>query len=721
MALELFFAPKHPTSVPLQRTFLIVALACIYTFRVAAQTSINLSHDLVPLGIAAQNMVPNTPTLDSQPLFTAAIQYAQANGVHLVTADSGAYYFLTSQNDYIYLIFGNLSDLTIDFQGSTLYFQYGLLRAIEMDSSQRVTWKNFTIDSLVPRFTQVQLTAVDPVKGTLSYTVPQGWADPASFTTSVLGTPQLFAFFFRNGLQAPATALTFISYPITSPTLTITNNGEPWTQLDVLSTLRPGDTVAVWDRSGLEAISVDSSDSITLSNIEVHGSGGGFAVAVGRSSNSVADNVRIKPRPGALVASNADGIHFYLSLRNNHIRNCYVTRTTDDAIAMESGFVASVVSQPGPRQLVMTRDFNNRVSNGTMVNFVPLATAAEVSGAGVVSQDPPDSPDVGMGGQFTVTFDRDLPGLSPGDEMTYASADMRGSGSSIEDNVIEKVPGRIYLGGLENVIVQRNVIRRASNSAINVSEVTVPAGGGGVPSHGVTIQDNVIEHVLGPQASGAGGAYVNQAAIIVSSNDLNFDFVPQPVNTNISVLNNYIADSGRAGIWIGELNGGTVSGNVVTRWNEYPNLPVWGDAPFPQDFAQPLVVRYSQDVNTAGNIFQAQSNLSGAVSLSPSAAHGDPEGGSGSFTLQANVPGFGWSAISDSSWLTVTEGGSGTGNGAVQYSVAPNDSGLARTGAITVAGVSFRVIQCTAPTPTESAATVTEGPNFGAHLRCWDR
>ena len=314
------------------RLLLALQLCVLAPLPIAAQSAINLSHDLVTLGIANQNMVPNMPALDSQPLFAAALQYVQSNSVQLVTADPGAYYFLTSQNDFIYLFLAGLSNLTVDFQGSTLFFKYGLLRGIELDDSQNVTFKNFAIDSLVPRFTQVELTSIDPVQGKIAYTVPPGWADPATFTTSAFGTPQLFALFFRGGYQIPATALTFITYPITSPELVITNNSEPWTQPGVLSTLKPGDMVAVWDRSGAEAIEVNNGDSITLSNIEIHGSGGGFAVSVGSSSNSVADNVRIKPRPGALIASNADGIHFSSSLRNNHIRNCYVTRTTDDAL-----------------------------------------------------------------------------------------------------------------------------------------------------------------------------------------------------------------------------------------------------------------------------------------------------------------------------------------------------------------------------------------------------
>jgi hypothetical protein len=220
-------------------------LCCIAAFPVHAGITLNLSHDLVRLGIAGQNLAPNTPTLDAQPLFSAAVQYIQNNPVAVLTADPGAYYFLTSQNDVLYLFLADLSDLTIDFQGSTLYFKNGLLRGFELDYCQRVTLKNFTIDSLVPRNTQVQLTAIDPVQGKLSYTVPPGWADPATFVDTVLGAPQLFAAFFRNGVQLPATALTFITYPVASPTLVVNSLGEPWTQPSVLATLQPGDMAAV--------------------------------------------------------------------------------------------------------------------------------------------------------------------------------------------------------------------------------------------------------------------------------------------------------------------------------------------------------------------------------------------------------------------------------------------------------------------------------------------
>ena len=51
-----------------------------------------------------------------------------------------------------------------------------------------------------------------------------------------------------------------------------------------------------------------------------------------------------------------------------------------------------------------------------------------------------------------------------------------------------------------------------------------------------------------------------------------------------------------------------------------------------------------------------------------------------------------WTAVSNDSWITVTSGASGTGNGSVGFTVDPN-SGDARTGTITIAGLTFNVTQ----------------------------
>jgi len=72
-----------------------------------------------------------------------------------------------------------------------------------------------------------------------------------------------------------------------------------------------------------------------------------------------------------------------------------------------------------------------------------------------------------------------------------------------------------------------------------------------------------------------------------------------------------------------------------------------------------------------------------------------------------------WTAASDATWITVTNGGSGTGNGTVHFNVAGNTGSLARTGTITVAGQTFTVSESVACTyqiaPTSQTFSLSGG------------
>jgi glucose/arabinose dehydrogenase len=52
-----------------------------------------------------------------------------------------------------------------------------------------------------------------------------------------------------------------------------------------------------------------------------------------------------------------------------------------------------------------------------------------------------------------------------------------------------------------------------------------------------------------------------------------------------------------------------------------------------------------------------------------------------------------WNAVSNDSWIIINSGSSGTGVGAVNYSVEPNAANSIRTGSLTVAGETFTVVQ----------------------------
>ncbi len=65
-----------------------------------------------------------------------------------------------------------------------------------------------------------------------------------------------------------------------------------------------------------------------------------------------------------------------------------------------------------------------------------------------------------------------------------------------------------------------------------------------------------------------------------------------------------------------------------------------------------------------------------------------------------------WTATSNASWISITSGASGSGNGTVAYTVAANTDTTARTGTLTIAGKTFTVTQGIAP----PACTLSANP-----------
>jgi hypothetical protein len=99
---------------------------------------------------------------------------------------------------------------------------------------------------------------------------------------------------------------------------------------------------------------------------------------------------------------------------------------------------------------------------------------------------------------------------------------------------------------------------------------------------------------------------------------------------------------------------------------------------------------------SAGKIFTVTQKGTGPVPIctygigSYSASYGS-SGGSGSVSVTTQT-GCSWDATSNASWITITAGSSGTGNGTVSYSVEAN-TGVVRNGTMTIGGKTFTVNQ----------------------------
>ena len=96
------------------------------------------------------------------------------------------------------------------------------------------------------------------------------------------------------------------------------------------------------------------------------------------------------------------------------------------------------------------------------------------------------------------------------------------------------------------------------------------------------------------------------------------------------------------------------------------------------------------------------------TSVSPTSQNFAGSGGSGSFNVSA-AGSCNWTAVSSDSFVTITSGSSGTGNGTVNFSVA-NNSGPQRSATIVVGGQSFNITQggggACGPTPISIGQTI---------------
>jgi len=212
----------------------------------------------------------------------------------------------------------------------------------------------------------------------------------------------------------------------------------------------------------------------------------------------------------------------------------------------------------------------------------------------------------------------------------------------------------------------------------NTDWITVtPASGSGPGSLTVT-----IAATSGPSRTGT-ATIAGQVLTITQSPGCAFDVAPLSLNVdpaggtrtiNVTAGNGcaWSASSNQPWISIGSPNGsgsGTVA--ITIAADSGPSR--------------------SGTVTVAGQTVTINQGNGCTFALSSASTSAPAAGASGSFDVRAG-DGCAWAANTNASWLAVTSGTSGSGNGTVRYTVAAN-SGPQRTGTITAGGQTFTVTQ----------------------------
>jgi hypothetical protein len=580
------------------------SLVCVLLFLKvnadAQPATLNLSQDLVALGIAATNMVPNQPSLDAGPLFRAGVAYAMTHQLGRVIADKGSYYFLSLQNPIAHVQLGGNSetpdvhDLTIDFQGSDLIFTHTLQTGIWLWYDTNVVLENFTADYQPLPFTQVRVTSVDTANAKFQYSVQPGWVDPSTFNSAQpspgTGPVGIEVHLFRSGREAFGTRRMAAQFPFSGSDVTIVsgNGFDPTPQN--MATIRPGDIAVIAMRQFGEPLTAVHCTGCTFRNLTFY-SAAGAALDGTYLENTVWERVYSVPKPGTDRLISTFGFGFQARGPNNQVRLSRAIRTLDGGFALYVWATGEVESRPSARSVIVAGATGSLGQGQTIANLssvvfqrrsdgVILASAVMVSQTGTLGVYNPD--------HLTYTFDRDLPTNLAGAVMYTTDNSQRGGNSLIERNNIQEKPCcyGMDIWGWAGSTVRGNYIRRVGYAGIGGIHNLWPGTWTTPPLVDMTIRNNVIDGTnIAPDfwLNEMGGIQM-EATRQLSNGD--FDPMAISAHQNINIIDNFIADPGRSAVWLANTSPGNVSGNIFSHSNERLQL----SHPPQTDVIAPLVV-----------------------------------------------------------------------------------------------------------------------------------
>ncbi len=602
-----------------------------------AQT-LNLSQDLVAHGIANSNMVPDTPSLDSRPLFEAAVAYATKNGVATLIANPGAYYFLTLRNTSTHALINAASNLTIDWQNSDLLFAKSNASAFQISNGSSVTMQNFTLDYQQLPFTQITVASVNTSAQSFTFNTIAGYQTPADFNANRAAdnSDAIWMFVFRNGVPIQQVGRIEATRPVTGNTIALADTSDPWATPANLAAIQPGDTVAFTDRGGPPAVNFVNGQNNAIRNASIYSSGQ-IGLYFGRTNGATADHVQVIPKPGTsrLISTNADGIHTSFALGANVFTNNIVRRTCDDALAISAPWIATVNSASGTT-VTVSRSFTLPFPPGAPIAFIDPKTDAIVGTATIVSETPVYAQQMLTAGEtVSLTLDQSIPGLAANFGMVDNDPTKRGAGSVIAWNTVQEgVFARgVWLAGVANVSVHDNYIQRTSSNGIFIQQLSASNTDAG-PSSGITVSNNLVDNAINYANVSHGVAFAAASIYAVSQNDSNAQISLSP-HTNITVTGNRITNSARSAIRLENVNTGKITGNVVQGYGLAPSVNAFNPPSccetlpaYVADFAQAIVMPSSSvGVSASSN----STGSAGGIVVSLSTASGLPRLGTGSF------------------------------------------------------------------------------------------
>jgi hypothetical protein len=272
------------------------------------------------------------------------------------------------------------------------------------------------------------------------------------------------------------------------------------------------------------------------------------------SRSSLLERVYAMPKPGTDRLISATSAAF-VGVRGlgSQIRLSRAIRTIDDGFWFFGRVVGKVESQPNSTSLVVSSSpewtvigDGDSVPNGSPVTFQRTSDGVVVASAVIVSQSAPTA----QPPTVTYVVDRALPAGVVGTVMYTTEASQNGHNSILERSTVQfQSPccKGMYFGGLANSSVRGNYIRRTGFAGVFLLQAMTPGDPPTPPLVNMTVTHNVID---GTNIT-SDWWWFELGSIQSVTLTTAFDLMATAPHSNISVTNNFIADSGRSAVWLG--------------------------------------------------------------------------------------------------------------------------------------------------------------------------
>jgi len=550
------------------------APAALPTLRRGEWSTLNVSTQMSQFG--RPNMTPNDPAVDATQILNEAIGLAISERFTTIVADPGRYYFPYENGGYVLL--NGVSDLTIDLQGSLLIFlgvpgnATALASAFLGFTTSGLTLRNFSVDYDPLPFSQFDIMDVQPNvragQGTLTVAPQIGFQSLHAIVNAIknpsvnaiVNPPQVVGFVYRDGRRLYTTGWLFVD-SLQPDTGVVSLSDSNTTQ--ELETVRAGDVLVIAVRNDIKALSFFGTSGLVVENVSIYASGGP-GVGVLQATSSRVAGVNVIPAPGTarLVSTNADGITLEQVGANNRVEGCTLIAVQDDSVSVNSLTLGAIDTiAPDRKSVVIGAQYRQVTPIGMRTLLFVDPTTCQVHGPALgirsivpLIPDPPQS--------VTVTFDGPLPtDVKTGFYACDSDPEHRGQGLVVSGNrVLRSCFSRgMSFWGLSGITVQDNYFSGTDAAAIHVLQKTTQYDWICLPNQAVTVQANVVENC----DQGVDRDTEMEGAIAVVAINVNFDVAPAPVHTEITVRDNYVVNTPRAGLSLENILTGSAERNIL--------------------------------------------------------------------------------------------------------------------------------------------------------------